>query len=455
MHAKSFADVVGRKPVALLFATPQLCQSRVCGPVVDVALADEGEVRRPRRVHPPGGLRGQRPEQGPARAAAALQPADGAVAVRRRARTAGSRHGWRGPSGSAPSSGRSRPHCDHRLRPRARAALEPADPGVAVRVGGGDRALRLVRRAGGAVAEAAARAPGLAAAARRARARQPRRRGRGRRDRRRDPRARARHGLRRAADAAGQLRPHLRLHHLLGRAGVRERAVRRPLPPLQPVAGDRARAVPRPRAAALPGAARALARRDRPARLHVDRARLGLGRAPRDARDRGGRLQRRSRSPRWRSTASSRGRAAGETFSVYFNLFSRLSVFETRGPRRRRAAAARRPAAAGPGRRHGRARRRDDRHRHLRRAEPGPALEGPRRAAQRRAELARGRDRDDAEDRRHDRAADRRRDRRRLLHARDRGRALGRGRPRRRGACAAASSTASCRSRWSTSPPTT
>ena len=38
MHAKSFADVVGRKPVALLFATPQLCQSRVCGPVVDVAL---------------------------------------------------------------------------------------------------------------------------------------------------------------------------------------------------------------------------------------------------------------------------------------------------------------------------------------------------------------------------------------------------------------------------------
>jgi hypothetical protein len=38
MHAKSFADVLGSKPVALLFATPQLCQSRVCGPVVDVAL---------------------------------------------------------------------------------------------------------------------------------------------------------------------------------------------------------------------------------------------------------------------------------------------------------------------------------------------------------------------------------------------------------------------------------
>lgn len=37
MHARSFADVLGKKPVALLFATPQLCQSRVCGPVVDVA----------------------------------------------------------------------------------------------------------------------------------------------------------------------------------------------------------------------------------------------------------------------------------------------------------------------------------------------------------------------------------------------------------------------------------
>jgi hypothetical protein len=37
MHG-DFAEVVGRKPVALLFATPQLCQSRVCGPVVDVAL---------------------------------------------------------------------------------------------------------------------------------------------------------------------------------------------------------------------------------------------------------------------------------------------------------------------------------------------------------------------------------------------------------------------------------
>jgi hypothetical protein len=32
-----YADVLGKKPAVLLFATPQFCQSRVCGPVVDVA----------------------------------------------------------------------------------------------------------------------------------------------------------------------------------------------------------------------------------------------------------------------------------------------------------------------------------------------------------------------------------------------------------------------------------
>jgi hypothetical protein len=38
MHEVDFADVVGKKPVALLFATPQLCASRVCGPVTDIEL---------------------------------------------------------------------------------------------------------------------------------------------------------------------------------------------------------------------------------------------------------------------------------------------------------------------------------------------------------------------------------------------------------------------------------
>jgi hypothetical protein len=36
-HEVDFADVLGKKPVVLTFATPQLCQSRVCGPIVDVA----------------------------------------------------------------------------------------------------------------------------------------------------------------------------------------------------------------------------------------------------------------------------------------------------------------------------------------------------------------------------------------------------------------------------------
>jgi hypothetical protein len=37
MH-EDFAGVVGKKPAALLFSTPQLCESRVCGPVTDIAL---------------------------------------------------------------------------------------------------------------------------------------------------------------------------------------------------------------------------------------------------------------------------------------------------------------------------------------------------------------------------------------------------------------------------------
>ena len=38
MAAASFDQVLGKKPVALLFSTPQLCISRVCGPVTDVAV---------------------------------------------------------------------------------------------------------------------------------------------------------------------------------------------------------------------------------------------------------------------------------------------------------------------------------------------------------------------------------------------------------------------------------
>lgn len=37
MHGDDLADVIGKEPVVLLFATPALCMSRVCGPVTDVA----------------------------------------------------------------------------------------------------------------------------------------------------------------------------------------------------------------------------------------------------------------------------------------------------------------------------------------------------------------------------------------------------------------------------------
>lgn len=36
MHDIDFADVAGQKPTVLLFATAALCQSRVCGPVIDL-----------------------------------------------------------------------------------------------------------------------------------------------------------------------------------------------------------------------------------------------------------------------------------------------------------------------------------------------------------------------------------------------------------------------------------
>lgn len=45
MHDVDFADALGKEPVVLLFATPALCQSRVCGPVVDIA--EEVKNNRP------------------------------------------------------------------------------------------------------------------------------------------------------------------------------------------------------------------------------------------------------------------------------------------------------------------------------------------------------------------------------------------------------------------------
>ena len=80
----------------------------------------------------------------------------------------------------------------------------------------------------------------------------------------------------------------------------------------------------------------------------------------------------------------------GETFAVYYSLFSRISPFETRD----RVVGLRPPLggppAARPGPRHRRLRLGDDRHRHVRRAQPGPAVEGHRDRAHGRRRRASG-----------------------------------------------------------------
>jgi hypothetical protein len=73
MHEVNFKDVVGEKPAVLLFATPALCQSRVCGPVVDIAEQVQAEAKgdvafihmevyRDNTIKP-GCLEGTRPEE--------------------------------------------------------------------------------------------------------------------------------------------------------------------------------------------------------------------------------------------------------------------------------------------------------------------------------------------------------------------------------------------------------
>src|SRR4029453_575554 len=37
VHPDDLGDLLGKEPVVLLFAAPALCQSRVCGPVTDIA----------------------------------------------------------------------------------------------------------------------------------------------------------------------------------------------------------------------------------------------------------------------------------------------------------------------------------------------------------------------------------------------------------------------------------
>jgi hypothetical protein len=71
MHTSDLYDVYGRKPVILLFATPALCQSRVCGPVTDLAEEVKASGAKAVFIHneiylgntiKPGCLEGTRPQ---------------------------------------------------------------------------------------------------------------------------------------------------------------------------------------------------------------------------------------------------------------------------------------------------------------------------------------------------------------------------------------------------------
>ena len=97
-RASRSTDVVGKKPVALLFATPQLCQSRVCGPVTDVAAQMKAKYgNRMEFIHQEV-YEDNDPNKGLREPLERLPPAHGAVAVRRQQAAAASRRGWRGRS---------------------------------------------------------------------------------------------------------------------------------------------------------------------------------------------------------------------------------------------------------------------------------------------------------------------------------------------------------------------
>lgn len=48
LHEVDFADVLGKRPIVITFATPLLCASRVCGPVVDIV--EQVKSRAPEEV---------------------------------------------------------------------------------------------------------------------------------------------------------------------------------------------------------------------------------------------------------------------------------------------------------------------------------------------------------------------------------------------------------------------
>ena len=107
MHEVNFKDVLGKQPVALLFATPAAVSDPRLRPVTDIAAqlqkeyGDEG-------LHPPGGLRGQQVEKGLREPLRAFGLRDRAMAVHLQPAMAGWPPGSRARSATRPSSAQSR-----------------------------------------------------------------------------------------------------------------------------------------------------------------------------------------------------------------------------------------------------------------------------------------------------------------------------------------------------------
>ncbi len=81
MHEESFADVIGKKPVVLLMATPALCQTRVCGPVTDIAAQLQKEYGDKATFIHQEVYEDNKVQNGLREPLRKVRPADGAVAV--------------------------------------------------------------------------------------------------------------------------------------------------------------------------------------------------------------------------------------------------------------------------------------------------------------------------------------------------------------------------------------
>ena len=329
----------------------------------------EGQVRRPDGVHPPGGLQGQRPQPGLPATAASASACRASRGCSRSARTAGSPRAWRGRSASGRSRPPSRPPCSDRgLRARARRS-EPTCRSPPWPSPGAAAAVLVISFVGLAALWPKPRLAGRRLASRcRAAARWVARLAPVRRVGVCSARASwsgpACSGEQAPQDNFAPTFVYVVFWVGLVFASLLFGDVFRAFNPWRPL-GRVLRwdgpAPPTPSGSGCWPAALGL--------LFFTWTELaGAGRRTRTGSPIGG--DRLHRWSRWRRCAryGGPGRGRGEAFGVYFDLFSRLSIFETRDGVVGRRPLLERAAAPRPGARHRRGRGGDDRHGHLRRA---------------------------------------------------------------------------------------